>query len=158
MRKYSDRLIQDAIRHELDRDGQIYFLHNRVSTIEGVADKIRHLVPEARVVVGHGQLSSQDLEQRILDFKEKKYNVLVSSTIIENGIDLPNANTMIVMNAERFGLSQLYQLRGRIGRGKRQAFAYFLTKLKTFCRSKKSVSKAIVETSELGKWISNCHA
>lgn len=150
VRKYSDRLIQDAIRHELDRDGQIYFLHNRVSTIEGVADKIRHLVPEARVVVGHGQLSSQDLEQRILDFKEKKYNVLVSSTIIENGIDLPNANTMIVMNAERFGLSQLYQLRGRIGRGKRQAFAYFLYQTQKLSVEAKKRLKAIVEASELG--------
>lgn len=150
VRKYSDRLIQDALRHELQRDGQVYFLHNRVSTIESVADKIRNLVPEAHVVVGHGQLGSQDLEQRILDFKEKKYNVLVSSTIIENGIDLPNANTMIVMNAERFGLSQLYQLRGRIGRGKRQAFAYFLYQTQKLGVEAKKRLRAIVEASELG--------
>ena len=128
----------------------MYFLHNRVETIQSVANKIQQLVPTARVIVAHGQLGTGNLEERIIDFKEKKYNVLVSSTIIENGIDLPNANTLIVNNTEMFGLSQLYQLRGRIGRGKTQAFAYFLyhaQKLKPDARKR---LRAIVEASELG--------
>ena len=150
VRKYSDRLVKEAIEKELKRGGQVYFLHNRVQTIESVAEKLRKLVPEANVVVGHGQLPPAELEQRILDFKHGKYNVLVSSTIVENGIDLPNANTMIVMNAERFGLSQLYQLRGRIGRGKRQAFAYFLYQTQKLSVEAKKRLKAIVEASELG--------
>ncbi len=150
VRKYSDHLVRDAITKELERGGQVYFLHNRVQTIEAIADKLRHLVPEAKIVVGHGQLSPTDLEQRIMDFKEGKYNVLVSSTIIENGIDLPNANTIIVMNAERFGLSQLYQLRGRIGRGKRQAYAYFMYQTQKLSVEAKKRLRAIVEASELG--------
>ena len=150
VRKYSDRLVVAAIEKELSRGGQVYFLHNRVQTIESMAEKIRQLVPAARVVVGHGQLAPADLEKRILDFKHKKYDILVSSTIIENGIDLPNANTMIVMNAERFGLSQLYQLRGRIGRGKRQSFAYFLYQTQKLSVEAKKRLRAIVEASELG--------
>lgn len=150
VRKYSDRLVKEAIEKELERGGQVYFLHNRVQTIESVAEKLRKLVPTAKVVVGHGQLNPADLEKRILDFKEGRFNVLVSSTIVENGIDLPNANTIIVMNAERFGLSQLYQLRGRIGRGKRQAFAYFLYQTQKLSIEAKKRLKAIVEASELG--------
>lgn len=150
VRKYSDHLIRDAVMRELERGGQVYFLHNRVKTIESIAEKLRLLVPEAKIVVGHGQLSASELEKRILDFKEGKYNVLVSSTIVENGIDLPNANTIIVMNAERFGLSQLYQLRGRIGRGKRQAFAYFLYQTQKLSLEAKKRLRAIVEASELG--------
>ena len=150
VRKYSDHLIRDAILKELKRGGQIYFLHNRVQTIESIAEKLRKLVPEASFVVGHGQLPPHDLEQRIVAFKEGKYDVLISSTIIENGIDLPNANTMMVMNAERFGLSQLYQLRGRIGRGKRQAYAYFLYQTQKLSTEAKKRLRAIVEASELG--------
>jgi transcription-repair coupling factor len=150
VRKYSDHLVRDAVLRELKRGGQVYFLHNRVKTIESIAEKLRHLVPEAKIVVGHGQLSATELEKRILDFKEGKFNVLVSSTIVENGIDLPNANTIIVMNAERFGLSQLYQLRGRIGRGKRQAYAYFLYQTQKLSLEAKKRLRAIVEASELG--------
>lgn len=150
VRKHSDRLVREAVMKELERGGQVYFLHNRVQTIEGMAEKLRMLIPEAKIVVGHGQLSPTELEQRIIAFKKGEYNILVSSTIIENGIDLPNANTMIVMNAERFGLSQLYQLRGRIGRGRRQAFAYFLYQTQKLSLEAKKRLKAIVEASELG--------
>lgn len=150
VRKYSDALIKDAIEKEIQRGGQVYFLHNRVETIEAIAHKLRQLIPQAKIIVAHGQLPPNELEERILKFKEKEFTVLVSSTIIENGIDLPNANTLIINNTEMFGLSQLYQLRGRIGRGKTQAYAYFLyhaQKLKPDARKR---LKAIVEASELG--------
>ncbi len=150
VRKYSDRLVVDVINKELERNGQVYFLYNRVKTIESMAEKLRQLVPQARIVVGHGQLPANELEKRIMAFKKGEYDILVSSTIIENGIDLPNANSMIVMNAERFGLSQLYQLRGRIGRGKKQAFAYFLYQTQKLSIEAKKRLRAIVEASELG--------
>ena len=150
VRRYSDRLIVEAIRHEVERGGQVYFLHNRVKTIESIADKLRKLLPEVKFIVAHGQLSPPDLESRIMKFKTGECNVLVSSTIIENGIDLPNANTLIVDDAENFGLSQLYQLRGRIGRSKTQAYAYFLYQSRQLRLDAKKRLKAIVEASELG--------
>jgi len=150
IRKYSDHLIRDAILQEKKRKGQIYFLHNSVETIETMAHKLRFLVPEASFVVAHGQMKAELLEDRILDFKNKKYDVLVSSTIIENGIDLPNANTLIVNNAENFGLAQLYQLRGRIGRSKIQAYAYLLHSSQKLSLNAKKRLKALIEASELG--------
>lgn len=150
VRKYSDQLIKQAIETELARNGQIYVLHNRVETIDAFADKLRELVPKAKFVVGHGQLKPEELEKRIVGFKKGEYDVLVSSTIIENGIDLPKANTLVVNAAECFGLSQLYQLRGRVGRSKEQAYAYFLyhgQKLKDDARKR---LRAIVEACELG--------
>ncbi|MCD5382595.1 transcription-repair coupling factor [Candidatus Gracilibacteria bacterium] len=150
LRKYSDAITRDAILKEIKRGGQVYFLHNRVETIEGIADKLSKLVPEAKFIVAHGQLSPHELEERILAYKKGEYDVLISSTIIENGIDLSNANTMIVNNAEKFGLSQLYQLRGRIGRSKRQAFAYFLYHTRGVSVDAKKRLRAIVEASELG--------
>ena len=150
VRKYSDGLIKQAIEYELKRKGQVYVLHNRVETIDAFADKLRELVPSGKFVVGHGQLKADELEKRIREFKEGKYDVLVSSTIIENGIDLPRANTLVVNAAECFGLSQLYQLRGRVGRSKTQAHAYFLyhgAKLKDDARKR---LRAIVEACELG--------
>jgi transcription-repair coupling factor (superfamily II helicase) len=150
VRKYGTQLIREVIMKEIARKGQVYFLHNRVETIDGMADKLRSLIPEARFVVAHGQLGSGDLEERIVDFKEHKYDVLVSSTIIENGIDLANANTLIVNNAENLGLSQLYQLRGRIGRGKQQAYAYFLYHKQRLKDDAKKRLRAVVEASELG--------
>ncbi|MDP2642763.1 MAG: transcription-repair coupling factor [Candidatus Peregrinibacteria bacterium] len=150
VRKYSPSLVREAILTEVKRGGQVYFLHNRVQTIDSVADKLRALVPEARFGVAHGKLGSGDLEDRIMSFKEGKFDVLVSSTIIENGIDLSNANTLIVNNAERFGLSQLYQLRGRVGRGKAQAYAYFLYQGQRLKLDAKKRLRAIVEASELG--------
>jgi len=150
VRKFSSSLVREAILKEVQRGGQVYFLHNRVQTIDGFADKLRSLIPEARFIVAHGKLGSGDLEDRVMDFKEGKYDVLVSSTIIENGIDLENANTLIVNNAEKFGLSQLYQLRGRVGRGKRQAYAYFLYHGQRLKLDAKKRLRAIVEASELG--------
>lgn len=150
VRKFSDVLMREAIMTELKREGQIYVLHNRVETIDAFADKLRLLVPKARFVVGHGQLKPDVLEERILAFKNGEFDVLVSSTIIENGIDLPRANTLIVNEAERFGLAQLYQLRGRVGRSKLQAYAYFLYHGQKLHEDAKKRLRAIVEACELG--------
>ena len=150
VRHFSWHLIKEAIERELARDGQVYFLHNRVATIEGIAEKLRSLLPDARFVVTHGQLKADELENRILDFKNGEYDVLVSSAIIENGIDLPNANTLIVNDAENFGLSQLYQLRGRVGRSRKQAYAFFLYNTRHLKTDAKKRLRAIVEASELG--------
>ncbi|MBP9718449.1 transcription-repair coupling factor [Candidatus Gracilibacteria bacterium] len=150
VRRYSNELIREAILRELKRGGQIYFLHNRVQTIDAVAERLRQLIPEARFCVAHGKLNSHELEERIMDFKEHKFDVLVSSTIIENGIDLANANTLIVNNADKFGLAQLYQLRGRVGRSKNQAYAYFLYHTQRLRLDAKKRLRAIVEASELG--------
>jgi transcription-repair coupling factor (superfamily II helicase) len=122
---YSDKQVAAAIRRELIREGQVFFVHNRVSSIEAVANQIAELVPEARVAVAHGQMAEGALEQVVVDFWEKKFDVLVSTTIIETGIDIPNANTLIVDRAENFGLSQLHQIRGRVGRSRERAYAYF---------------------------------
>ncbi|MDO8649447.1 MAG: transcription-repair coupling factor [Candidatus Peregrinibacteria bacterium] len=150
VRKYSDALVKDAIRTELKRSGQCFVLHNRVETIDAFAEKLRALVPGATFIVGHGQLPPDQLEERILAFKEGRFSVLVSSTIIENGIDLPRANTLIVNEAERFGLAQLYQLRGRVGRSKLQAYAYFLYHSQKLQDDAKKRLRAIVEACELG--------
>lgn len=150
VRKYNETLIREAILSEMKRQGQVYFLHNKVQTIEGIADKLRFLIPEARFVVAHGQMDNKVLEERVMDFKEAKYDVLVSSTIIENGIDLPNANTLIVNNADQFGLSQLYQLRGRVGRSRKQAYTYLLYAGQRLSVDAKKRLRAIVEASELG--------
>lgn len=150
VRKYSDALIREAIMKEVSRGGQVYVLHNRVETIDAFAMKLRALVPQATFVVTHGQLKPEVLEQRIVDFKEGRFSVLVSSTIIENGIDLPRANTLIVNEAEKFGLSQLYQLRGRVGRGTVQAYAYLLYHSQRLKDDAKKRLRAIVEASELG--------
>jgi len=150
VRRFSLGLIKTVIERELERGGQIYFLHNRVQTIEDMASKLRSLIPKAKFVVTHGKLKPDELEKRILAFKNAEYDVLVSSTIIENGIDLSNANTLIVNQAEKFGLSQLYQLRGRVGRSKQQAYAYFLYHMKRLPLDAKKRLRAIVEASELG--------
>ncbi len=150
VRRFSLGLIKGVVEKEMERGGQIYFLHNRVQTIDDMAAKLKSLLPKARIVVTHGKLRPEDLEQRILAFKNGEYDILVSSTIIENGIDLPNANTLIVNNAERFGLAQLYQLRGRVGRGRKQAYAYFLYHMKRLPLDAKKRLRAIVEANELG--------
>ncbi|MSU61809.1 MAG: transcription-repair coupling factor [Pedosphaera sp.] len=124
--QYDERLIRDAIQRELNREGQVFFLHNRVGDIDTVALRIKALVPKARVLVGHGQMGSDDLEEIMTKFVNGEADVLVSTTIIESGIDIPNANTIIIDRADRFGLSDLYQLRGRVGRYKHQAYAYLL--------------------------------
>jgi len=121
-----DKQITAAIHRELLRDGQIFFVHNRVESIDGVVERLKKLVPEARIRVAHGQMGERELEEVILAFWEREFDILVATTIIENGIDVPNANTLIVDRAENYGLSQLHQLRGRVGRSRERAYAYFL--------------------------------
>ncbi len=124
--QYDERTIRDAIQRELNRSGQVFFLHNRVMTILTMQQKLQQLLPHARIVVGHGQMHADDLEEVMTKFVNGEADVLLSTTIIESGLDIPNANTIIIDHAERFGLSDLYQLRGRVGRYKHQAYAYLL--------------------------------
>ena len=124
--RFDEKVIQKAIQRELRRGGQVFVVHNRIRSIGAMAEIIRRLVPEARVVVAHGQMGGEKLERIMVDFVRREHNVLVSTAIIESGIDIPAANTMIVNRADRFGLSQLHQLRGRIGRGRERAYAYLL--------------------------------
>ena len=151
IREQDDALIREVILREIDRGGQVFFVHNRVKGIQALTDRLRKLVPEAKFVVGHGQMHEDQLEQVMLDFSAGEANVLVSTTIIENGLDIPNANTIIVNNAAYFGLSQLYQLRGRVGRSGRQAYAYFFynkdTQLTPIAEKR---LRAIFEATELG--------
>ncbi|MFB4291572.1 transcription-repair coupling factor [Nonomuraea sp. ATR24] len=123
---YDEKQIAAAIRRELMRDGQIFFVHNRVASINRVAARLRELVPEARVAVAHGQMNEHQLEKIMVGFWEREYDLLVSTTIVESGLDVPNANTLIVDRADNYGLSQLHQLRGRVGRGRERGYAYFL--------------------------------
>lgn len=124
--QYDERVIRDAINRELNRGGQVFFLHNRVMTIHTMEQKLRTLAPQARIVVGHGQMHADELEEVMTQFVNGEADVLLSTTIIESGLDIPNANTIIIDRADRFGLSDLYQLRGRVGRYKHQAYAYLL--------------------------------
>jgi transcription-repair coupling factor (superfamily II helicase) len=124
--KFDQAVISRAIRTELERGGQIYFVHNRVESIYSIGELITRLVPEARIGVAHGQMSEEELERVMVDFVAHKHDILLATTIIENGLDIPNANTLIVNRADRYGLSQLYQLRGRVGRSDRRAYAYLL--------------------------------
>jgi transcription-repair coupling factor (superfamily II helicase) len=124
--KFDEKIIRSAIEVELERGGQVYFVHNRVESIYEIASRIQELVPGARVVVGHGQMGEKDLEQVMLAFMHHEFDVLVATTIIENGLDIPLANTIIINRADRHGLSELYQLRGRVGRSNRRAYAYLL--------------------------------
>lgn len=127
VRQKDDLIIREAILREILRGGQVYYLHNDVASIENTAEKLTALVPEARVVIGHGQMRERELERVMSDFYHQRYNVLVCSTIIETGIDVPTANTIIIERADNFGLAQLHQLRGRVGRSYHQAYAYLLT-------------------------------
>ncbi|MBW8782313.1 MAG: transcription-repair coupling factor [Verrucomicrobia bacterium] len=126
VKTYDDKIVVDAIRHELRRGGQVFYLHNRVQTINLVAARLRELLPDVTIGVGHGQMDEHELEREMTDFVAGKHQVLVCTTIIETGLDIPNCNTIIIEGADRFGLSQLYQLRGRVGRFKHQAYAYLL--------------------------------
>jgi len=148
---FNAKLIAAAVRQEIGRGGQVYVIHNRIEDIDKVAELVEKLVPQARVVTIHGQMPAAALEKRMLGFVERKYDVLVSTTIIENGIDIPLVNTLIVDRADLYGLAQLYQLRGRVGRSSRQAFAYFLVPpylaLTPLARER---LKALKEFSELG--------
>ena len=148
---FRDDVVQFAIRRELSRSGQVFFVHHRVDSIYAMASKVSELVPEARVVVGHGQMSEREMEQVMLRFVEGRADVLVATTIIENGLDIPLANTMVVNRADRFGLSQLYQLRGRVGRADRRAYALLLVpSLQGLSDVARKRLAAIEEFSELG--------
>ena len=143
--------IREALLREIDRGGQVYFVHNRVQTIEAMMERLRRLAPHARLAVAHGQMPEAELERVMFDFAAGTYDVLVCSTIIENGLDIPNVNTMIVHEATNFGLSQLYQLRGRIGRGSKRGYAYLLYNPNTrITRTAERRLKAIFESTELG--------
>ncbi len=148
---YEEGLVRDAILRELDRGGQVFFVHNRVQGIGIVADQLRKLVPEARIGIGHGQMPEDQLEKVMSEFAAGKYDVLVCTTIIESGIDIPNTNTIIINNADKFGLAQLYQLRGRVGRSAARAYAYFLyDKRLNLSDEARSRLQTIAEATELG--------
>jgi transcription-repair coupling factor (superfamily II helicase) len=146
-----DRIVREAVLRELDRGGQVYYVHNRVESIGHVAQHLRQLIPHARFVVGHGQMEERQLESAMLDFYTGEAQVLVCTTIVENGLDIPNANTLIVSDSDRLGLAQLYQLRGRVGRSNRQAYAYLMwTPAKRLSEQAEKRIAAIREFSELG--------
>ena len=148
---YDDALVREVILREIDRGGQVYFVHNRVQTIYQIASHLADLIPQASIVVGHGQMPEEQLEKVMLDFAAGRYDVLVCSTIIESGLDIPNVNTIIVNQADHFGLAQLYQLRGRVGRGANRAYAYFLTpKNRQMTEIAEKRLRTIMEATDLG--------
>lgn len=149
--EYNETVIREAIQRELDREGQVYFVYNRVETIERMASYLQNLLPGARITIAHGQMDEDQLERVMLDFYDGQADVLVCTTIIETGLDIPNVNTLIVYDAERFGLAQLYQLRGRVGRSNRLAHAYFCyRKDKVLSENAEKRLAAIREFTELG--------
>ena len=124
---FDEEVLRDAISYEIQRDGQVYFINNRIENLKDIAGLIQRLVPDAKVITGHGQMEGKQLEQNVLDFMEGKYDVLVSTTIVESGVDVPNANTIFINDAHRFGMADLHQMRGRVGRSNRKAFCFLLT-------------------------------
>lgn len=149
--EYNEQTVKNAIVNELDRDGQVFYLYNRVETIEEFKLELQKLVPNARIAVGHGQLSEKHLEDVIIGFDNHDYDILLCTTIIENGLDIPNANTMIIHEADKLGLAQLYQLRGRVGRSEKQAYCYcFYKKNKELSQEATERLKAIREFTTLG--------
>ncbi|MGI8469328.1 MAG: transcription-repair coupling factor, partial [Pyrinomonadaceae bacterium] len=149
--QFSEGMIKSAIELEMSRNGQVFFIHNRVESIESIAAHVKKIVPNARITIAHGQMNEKEMEQAVLDFVAYKYDVLVATTIIENGIDIPRANTIIINRADNYGLSQLYQLRGRVGRSNRRAYAYLLipSELELTPIARRRLS-AIREFSDLG--------
>jgi len=149
--EYNDHLIREAILRELERNGQVFFVHNRVQSIAYIASKLQSLVPEAKITIAHGQMPEAELESVMTDFTQGKSDILVCTTIIESGLDMPNVNTLIVNKADKFGLTQLYQLRGRVGRGANLAYAYFLfAKGKHLTPTAEKRLRTIFEATELG--------
>ena len=122
--RFSEDTIRDAISHEISRGGQVFFIHNRIENIKEVAGLLQRLIPSAKISVGHGQMEGKKLEELMLGFMNNDFDVLVSTTIVESGLDVPNANTIFINNANNFGLSDLHQMRGRVGRSNRKAFCY----------------------------------
>ncbi len=149
--EYNDGIVRDAIEKEMSRGGQVYYVHNRVIDIDSAASKLQKLVPDARIAVAHGQMNERHLENIMLEFVNKEYDILMCTTIIETGMDIPNANTLIIDNADHLGLSQLYQLRGRIGRSNKISFAYLTyEKDKMLSEVADKRLKAIKEFTEFG--------
>ena len=149
--RFDDDLIRDAVRRELARGGQVFFVHNRVESIAQMADYLKRLVPEARIAVAHGQMKEKGLEKVMADFINKGYDILLSTSIIESGLDIPSANTILINRADRFGLAEVYQLRGRVGRSSHRAYAYLLTPPElTLAEDAKKRLKALQELSDLG--------
>ena len=149
--RFSDGIIREAVLRELKRGGQVYFLHNEVDTIENMREKLEKLLPEARIVVGHGQMNERELERVMRDFTGQRANLLLCTTIIETGIDNPHANTILINRADKFGLAQLHQLRGRVGRSHHQAYAYLLVQdEKAMTKQAKKRLEAIQAMEELG--------
>jgi transcription-repair coupling factor (superfamily II helicase) len=149
--EWDDHILREAILRELDRGGQVYFVHNRVHNIASVAYKVAQLVPEAAVRIGHGQMPEEELERVMFEFARGEADVLVCTTIIESGLDIPNVNTIVMNQANTLGLSQLYQLRGRVGRGAHQAYAYLLyDKSRALSESAQKRLQAVFEANELG--------
>lgn len=148
---FDEKLIREAVLRELKREGQVFFVHNRVKSIEKVTENLRKLIPEAKIEFAHGQMKETDLEEKMLNFMNRKFDILVATSIIENGIDISNANTLIVDHSEHFGLSDLYQIRGRVGRSDRKAYAYFLLREETALTEEASKRLQVIQNcSELG--------
>ena len=148
---FSEEVIRDAIAYEIQRGGQVFFVHNRIDNIKEVAGMIQRLVPDAKIAVGHGQMDGKKLEELMLGFMEGEYDVLVSTTIIESGLDVPNANTIFINNAQNFGLSDLHQMRGRVGRSNKKAFCYFITpSFSNLTEEARKRLDALVRFSDLG--------
>lgn len=148
---YNEMLLREVVLNELDRKGQVFILFNKVSRIENVAKKFSQLIPEAKIRYAHGQIDKEEMQDILLKFMNNEFNVLISTTIIENGIDIPNANTIIIIDADQFGLSQLYQIRGRVGRSDRIAYAYLMyDKSKILTETAKKRLETIKEFTELG--------
>ena len=149
--KFDDDVIKDAIRRELGRGGQVFFVHNRVQSIMAIADYLKRLVPEAKIGIAHGQIKEKELENVMTAFVNKEYDILISTSIIESGLDIPSANTILINRADRFGLAEIYQLRGRVGRSSHRAYAYLLTPPElTLTEDAKKRLKVLQELSDLG--------
>jgi len=152
--RFGESLIRDAIRYELQRGGQIYFIHNRIENIQEVAGMLQRLIPDARIAIGHGQMEGNRLEKTLLGFMEGQSDILIATTIVENGLDVPNANTIFVNNAQSFGLSDLHQMRGRVGRSNKKAFCYFISPpLSAMASDAQKRIQTISQFSELGAGI-----
>src|SRR5690606_3736509 len=148
---FSEEVIRDAVAYEIQRGGQVFFIHNRIENIKEVAGMIQRLVHDAKIAVGHGQMDGKKLEELMLGIMEGEFDVLVSTTIIESGLDVPNANTLFINNANNFGLSDLHQMRGRVGRSNKRAFCYFITpSFSALTEEARKRVDALVRFSELG--------